>query len=101
MATIVEPTGVPATIDIASPKNAQPTDSSTEQIVTALKLLKTRIADRAGKMMSAEMSKEPTRFIASTMTIAVTTAMSKLYTPACVPTARAKLSSKVTAKIFW
>ena len=49
----------------------------------------------------AEISKDPTRFMAITMTTAVTTARIRLYTLALVPVAEAKLSSKVTAKILW
>ena len=52
-------------------------------------------------MTSAEMSSDPTRFIASTMMTATVIAIRRLYRPASVPEARAKFSSKVTAKIFW
>ena len=58
------------------------------------------MADSAGKITSAEISSEPTRFIASTMTTATMTAISRLYRSAFVPTALAKSSSKVTAKIL-
>ena len=37
-----------------------------------------RMADRAGKMTKAEMSREPTRFMASTMTTAMTMARKRL-----------------------
>ena len=40
--------------------------------------LKTRMADRAGKTTSAEINNEPTRFIASTITTAIITAISRL-----------------------
>ena len=42
-------------------------ESIAEQTVTLRKLLKTRIAERAGKITSAEISKDPTRFIANTI----------------------------------
>mgnify|MGYP000651754679 FL=1 len=77
-ATIVEPTGVPARIDKSIPLIAQHTDNTTEHTVTLKNVLKIRIADSAGKMTSAEISNEPTRFIASTMISAVITAISKL-----------------------
>ena len=53
---MVEPTGVPARIEISIPKNAQTTEITAEQIVTDLKLLNILIADRAGKMISAEIN---------------------------------------------
>ena len=99
-ATIVEPTGVPNAMEIKSPKTAHTTDNTAEHIVTDLKVLNTRIADRAGKMISAEINSEPTRFIASTMITAMMTARIKLYSFAFTPVARAKLSSKVIQNIL-
>ena len=81
------------------PSSAQHTDSTAEQTVTERKLLNTRMAESAGKITSAEMSSEPTRFIASTMITATMTAISRLYSFAFVPVAWAKVSSKVTAKM--
>ena len=46
-ATMVDPTGVPARIEIRSPASAHITDSTAEQIVTDLKLPKIRMADIA------------------------------------------------------
>ena len=77
-ATMVEPTGVPLTTAISMPVSAQATDSAAVQTVTLRKLLNTRMAESAGKMISAEISSEPTRFIASTMMTAMTTAISRL-----------------------
>ena len=77
-ATMVEPTGVPARIEISIPVTAQITDRITEKIVTDLKLLKMRMEDIAGKITRAEIIKEPTRFIAMTITTATMTAMSRL-----------------------
>ena len=78
MATIVAPTGVPIRIEAKSPITVQTTEKMADAMVTALKLLKSLMADKAGKTMRADMSKEPTSFIAKTMTTAMTTAMVKL-----------------------
>lgn len=75
---MVEPTGVPAKMDIRIPLNAQTTDKTAEQMVTALKFLNTRIAERAGKITSAEINSEPTRFIARTIMTATITAIRRL-----------------------
>ena len=77
-ATIVEPTGVPAKIEIKIPRMEQTTDKTAAHIVTDLKVLKMRIADIAGNMTNAEMSNEPTRFIARTMIKAMMIAMIRL-----------------------
>ena len=79
------------------------TDSEIEELFsnTDTPLVATcRIAESAGKITSAEISKDPTSFIASTIITAVITAISRLYVPALTPVARAKLSSKVTANIL-
>ena len=76
--TIVAPTGVFARIEIKIPSAAQHTERNAEQIVTDLKLLNTRIADRAGKITSAEISSEPTRFIAITIITAIIIAIIRL-----------------------
>jgi len=73
-------------------------DRIIEQMVTALKLPNTHIADRAGKMMSADIKSEPTRFIPSTIITAMMIAMIKLYVSVLVPVAFAYSSSNVTAK---
>ena len=56
--------------------------------------------DRAGNIIKADISSEPTRFIASTIITAVITAISRLYLSAFIPLAFAKLSSNVTANIL-
>ena len=99
-ATIVDPTGVPARMETMIPNAAQKTENKAEQIVTLLKLLNTRIADNAGKITNAEINSEPTRFIASTIITAMTTAIKRLYVFAFVPDDLAKFSSNVTAKIL-
>lgn len=48
-ATMVDPTGVPARMDIRIPINAQITESMAEHMVTDRKLLNRRMADSAGK----------------------------------------------------
>ena len=98
--TIVAPTGVLNRIEAIIPQNAQTTEMQAEHSVTDLKLLNTRIADRAGKITSAEISSEPTSVMATTMTTAMMTAMIRFIRLTLVPVARAKLSSKVTAKIL-
>lgn len=49
-----------------------------EHIVTLLKLLNSRMADSAGKITSAEIRSEPTRFMARTMMTAIMIAISRL-----------------------
>jgi len=97
---IVAPTGVSSRIDASMPNKAHITDRIADDSVTAKKLLNTRILDRAGKMISAETNREPTRFIAITITIAIIVAISMLYKSVLVPLALAKFSSKVRAKIL-
>ena len=76
------------------------TANTAENTVTDLKLLKSLMAESAGKMIRAEISSEPTRFMASTMITAMTTAIRKLYAFALTPDALEKFSSKVTANIL-
>ena len=99
-ATIVEPTGVPARIEISIPRTAHTTEIIIEHIVTDLKLLNILIADKAGNITNAEISRAPTRFMAITITTAITTANIKLYVFALTPVAVEKSSSKVTANIL-
>ena len=51
-ATMVDPTGVSATIAASMPSTAHTTDTTAEHTVTDRKLLYTRIADSAGKITS-------------------------------------------------
>ena len=97
---IVEPTGVPNRIEKINPRNAHTTEIIAELIVTPLKLLKTLIADSAGKIIRAETRSEPTRFIATTITIAIIVAKKILKILIFVPLAFAKFSSNVTANIL-
>ena len=98
--TIVEPTGVDIRIDANIPTAAQMTDIIAEQIITPRKLLNTLIAESDGKIIRADMSSEPTKFIASTIISAVTTAIRRLYPSAFMPVAFEKFSSNVTANIL-
>ena len=99
-ATMVGPTGVDASKETRIPKKEPATPKAAEHSTVDRKLRQKRIADRAGKMISAEIKRDPTRFMARTMITAVTTAISKWYREVRMPMARAKSSSKVTAKIL-
>ena len=99
-ANIVEPTGVENKIESRMPVMAQKTEITAEEITALLKLLKMRIEASAGKIISAEIKREPTRFMARTIIIAVITAIKRLYKSAFAPVAFAKVSSNVTAKIL-
>lgn len=98
--TIVEPTGVPYIIEINNPIQAHVTEITAAHIVTDKKLLQTRIADTAGKITSAVINKDPTKFIANTIITAVITAIIKLYLAVLPPIALEKFSSNVTANIL-
>ena len=77
-ATMVAPTGVAAKIEIKIPTTAQNTAITAEDIITDKKLLKIRMEEIAGKIINADISKEPTNFIASTIMVAVITAIIRL-----------------------
>lgn len=101
IATIVEPTGVPARMAMRIPMSEQTTDIMAAATVTEKKLLNTRMAESAGNTTKAETSNAPTRFMARTIITAMMTAMSKLNALTFTPVACAKFSSKVMAKILW
>ena len=101
IATIVEPTGVPARIATRIPTSEQMTEMIAAATVTEKKLLNTRIAESAGNTTNAETSNAPTRFMARTMMTAMMMAMRRLNEVTFTPVARAKFSSKVIAKILW
>ena len=65
-------------IAVKMPNNEQNADNTAEQTVTALKLLNIRIAESAGKIIKADINKEPTKFIASTMITATIIAIKRL-----------------------
>ena len=75
---MVEPTGVSKSIDERMPNIAQKTDITAEKRMTDLKFLKSRMDERAGKMIRAEIKREPTRFMARTITMAIITAIKRL-----------------------
>lgn len=84
-------------MDIIIPMKEHTTAKIAEQIVTNKKLWNMRIAEIAGKIINAEMRREPTKFIASTIIIAITIAINRLYIFTFIPVVIEKLSSKVTA----
>jgi len=57
------------------------------------------MAERAGKMIKAEINKEPTKFIAKTITKEINMAMSILYRLVLKPVALVNPSSNVNAKM--
>ena len=71
VATIVEPTGVPAKIEIKSPITEQITEKQAEQIVTDLKLLKIRMEVSDGKIIKLDIIIAPIRRIPTTIVKAV------------------------------
>lgn len=81
------------------PVAAHMMENITENIITDLKLLYKHIADNAGNMISAEISSDPTRFMARTIVIAVTIASKVLYSPVFTPDALENGSSNVIANI--
>lgn len=100
-ATMVEPTGVPARIATRIPISEQTTEVTAAATVTEKKLLKMRMAERAGNTTKADTRSAPTRFMASTIMTATMMAISRLKSVVFTPVARAKFSSKVMAKILW
>ena len=79
------------------PVTAQKTEKQQANIVTFLKLLNNCMDETAGKIMSAEISRVPTRFIARTIIVAMTAAMIIFISLVLIPPAKEKSSSKVTA----
>ena len=77
-ATIVAPTGVENKIDRKIPVSAQNTEIIAEQITTLLKFRNTRIAESAGKIISADIKSDPAIFMPMTITTAIITAIKRL-----------------------
>ena len=77
-ATTVGPTGVPKITAAVIPKTAAVTEKMHEATVTDLKLLNNCNDVTEGKIISAEIRSEPTRFIARTIITAVNDAVRKL-----------------------
>ena len=75
---MVGPTGVEKNIATSIPVSAHITEIIADAITVRLKVLTIRIAESAGKMTSADIRSEPTRFIARTIIIAVMTAIKRL-----------------------
>lgn len=76
--TMLAPHGVSATYEIAIPARKVKIEIIPEQIVTDLKLLKTRIELSAGKIIRLEISILPISRIPITIVIAVSNAISIL-----------------------
>jgi glycine cleavage system regulatory protein len=74
----VGPIGVETVIETIRPTAAQSTEITAELIITLLNVLKMRIEESAGKVISDEMRSAPTIRIAMTMTTPVTAARSVL-----------------------
>ena len=87
---MVGPIGEESIRESNIPTHAHVTDMAAEQMTTFLKLQKILIAERAGNMISADINKEPTRFIASTMITAVIIAIKRLYREVFIPIVAAK-----------
>ena len=87
--------------DPVSPRQKQTTESAAAKHTTERKLLKRRMAERAGKMIRLESSIAPIMRMPSTTVSAVRTERMVLYVPTCTPVARAKDSSNVTEKSLW
>ena len=75
---MVDPTGVSKRSYAIIPVNAQTTEMITEKITTPLKFLINLMAESAGKIISADIRSEPTRFIPSTIITAVIIAIKRL-----------------------
>ena len=73
-ATIVGPAGVDITQERKMPTTVQIAEQMAEQTTMLLKFLNNRMDVSDGKMMSAEIRRAPTSFIASTIITAVTNA---------------------------
>ena len=74
--------------------------AAAEQMITDRNVLNILMDESAGNITSAEISSDPTRFMARTIMTAIITAISRLYIPALVPAVLANVSSNVTAKIL-
>ena len=69
--TMVHPTGVPHKMDTKIPVTAPMTDTTAETQTHPRKLLHNCIAVNVGSTINAEISKAPTRFMASTIIVSI------------------------------
>ena len=93
--------GVEAAKETPRPVTKHKTELTAAKSTTPRKDLKSRMAVRAGKITRDEISMAPIIRIPRTMVRAVRMARRVLYRSTRRPVARAKLSSKVTAKSLW
>ena len=98
--TIVDPTGVDKSIEDSIPSKAHIIDIIAEHMTTDLKFFISLIAESAGNTIKADISNEPTRFIPSTIIIAIIIAIKRLYLSVLTPVAFENVSSKVIANIL-
>ena len=77
-ATMLAPVGVSRKYEATAPIRKQPTEIAAAVTMTARKLLHTRMAESAGKMIRLEMSSAPIMRMPRTTVIAVSTARSVL-----------------------
>lgn len=87
-------------IDTRIPSNAHSTEITTDEMITERKFLNSLIDDKAGNTTRALINREPTKFIATTITAAIVMAINKLYNSTLIPVALANVSSKVIEKIL-
>ncbi len=97
--TTLAPAGVDNKNDAHIPIRKQTTERIPEHITTDLKLPKTRIDESGGKIMSAEISIDPTSRMPMTIVSAERSAISIFDKSVRKPVAFAKFSSNVTEKI--
>ena len=96
---MLAPAGVERKKLAQMPKKKHSNAKIAEQITTLKKLLKIRIALRAGKTNKLEIIIAPIKRIPITIVKAVKTAISALNLSTLMPDAFAKVSSKVTKKM--
>ena len=97
---MVAPVGVAAKMEIIIPTVADTTAIMEAAHITLLNERNKRIADKAGKIIKAEIKSVPTNFIATTMIKAVIIAIKSWYVLTFTPVAFAKSSSNVTENNF-
>ena len=100
ISTIVEPTGVPYTIDTVSPIETQSIWYIQDAMTTILKFLKSAELESTGNIISAVMRSDPTKFIDNTITMATIIENTVLNSSTFMPIDFENASSKVIENIF-